>query len=216
MPKRKKGKKKKPARSAAAKSMLKKSDFYPDMGPIIKSFDEREKTRAKGPEELPHGSLDIPLWLAYYDELYVLNKGSGGKGMMEARDYLEKVVPSQKYLPAQLRIKTSKEGRREAVRSRQPLPVPSKERQRAATERVDAMAEEGGPASLASSEKNDWMPAWFNLDEAKKSFSSGVDTGKFQSWLTHSSPVRLSPTESSGRPEYSATVKAMTERHPKK
>ena len=122
MPKRKKGKKKKPARSAAAKSMLKKSDFYPDMGPIIKSFDEREKTRAKGPEELPHGSLDIPLWLAYYDELYVLNKGSGGKGMMEARDYLEKVVPSQKYLPDQLRIKTSKEGRREAVRSRQPLP----------------------------------------------------------------------------------------------
>jgi len=188
---------------------------YPGAG-MMEAFDETERTRAKGPGELPHGKLDIPLWLAYYDELYVLNKGTGS-GLGSPREFLRKVAPHPKYESGGRRIRIERgEGKVRSQLLDSPLPVPSKERLKAARDRINAMAEEGGPSSLTSSEKNDWMPAWFNLDEAKKSFSPSVDTGKFQDWRSHISPVRLSPEEPSLAKEYSATVEAMTKRHPKK
>jgi hypothetical protein len=153
MPKRKKGKGKKTARSVAAKSMLKESDIYPNMGAVMKSFDEREATRSKGPEEAPireYASLGIPLWLAYYDDLVVAKEelGDGKRSpLMEPSRYLKEVAP--------LGYDQDK------------LPDLTKERKSRAMKRLESK-------DAFHPGNKDAAPAWFDMDIAKESFSSEV------------------------------------------
>ena len=202
---------------------------------MMGAFDEQEKTRSRGPEEAPIGeyaSLDIPLWLAYYDDLVVTKEAMdkekerlgrilypgeilGGiyedldRLSMDPAAYLEEVSPLG-FIPEN-------------------LPAPTEERKKAATERLKRHDPNFGQwrgQTNPAMERRHITPSWMNMDIAKESFASEVDHVPF---IT---PINRDPSSSKGhvaggswwgqrrlgeqrqRAKKSATIKAMTDEYP--
>lgn len=160
---------------------------------IMRTSEELGRTEAKGPEDAPireYASLDIPLWLAYYDDLVVAKEefGDGRKSpFMEPSRYMREVAPHGFKL------------------ERGVLPSPTKERRRAARERLMG----NQPFDPGS---KDVAPAWFDMDIAKESFASEVLEPPPEERPFNTGSARMY----SGYTRAGMTDKYPTERYPRK